>query len=310
MKTRFGAHGRRLRIAGLAALMGLTGTAYAATPAQEAGTSEVTLAGAGSQQRLRYGQELRLQGFAAHRAAGRSVRLEHSPGGRGWRPLTNTATRAGGAYEFAVRARESGAYRAVADSGAASAPRKVSVTPRLGGHATRHVLRGRAVRVRGALRPGLGGRRVRVELRTRGGWKAVDRTRTGRGGRFSAAWRPSSTGSYRVRVRFAGDRLNAAAAQPLGGRVRVYRPTQASWYGPGFFGHRTACGGTLGGGTLGVANRSLPCGTRVTLRYRGRSVTVPVIDRGPFGGGREWDLTAATKGRLGFPDVGTVWATR
>jgi rare lipoprotein A len=92
--------------------------------------------------------------------------------------------------------------------------------------------------------------------------------------------------------------------------VYVYRPSQASWYGPGFFGGHLACGGTLGAGTLGVANRSLPCGTRVTFRYGRRSVTVPVIDRGPFSGSREWDLTAATKRRLGFPDVGTIWTTR
>src|SRR4051794_39768908 len=200
MKTHFGAPGRRLRTAGLAALMGMTGTAYAAAPAQQATGGEVTMSGAGSQQKLHYGQQLRLQGFAAHRAAGRAVRLEVSPGGRGWRPITTTSTRAGGAYDFAVRARQSGAYRAVAGSGGASAPRRVSVAPRLGGHATRHVLTGRAVRVRGALRPGLRGRRVRVELRTRRGWKAVDRTRTGRGGRFSARWRPSGTGSFRVRV--------------------------------------------------------------------------------------------------------------
>ena len=39
-------------------------------------------------------------------------------------------------------------------------------------------------------------------------------------------------------------------------------------------------------------------------------MTVPVIDRGPFTGGREYDLTAATKQALGFPDVGTVLTTR
>jgi rare lipoprotein A (peptidoglycan hydrolase) len=59
-----------------------------------------------------------------------------------------------------------------------------------------------------------------------------------------------------------------------------------------------------------VANRTLPCGTKVTLRYGSRSVTVPVIDRGPFSGSREWDLTAATKSRLGFPDTGVVWTTK
>ena len=63
----------------------------------------------------------------------------------------------------------------------------------------------------------------------------------------------------------------------------------------------------LGSGTLGVAHKSLPCGTRVTFRYRGRSVTVPVVDRGPFVGGREWDLTSATKQRLGFGNLGRIW---
>jgi len=55
-------------------------------------------------------------------------------------------------------------------------------------------------------------------------------------------------------------------------------------------------------------NRS--CGTKVHLRYRGNSVKVPVIDRGPYAGGREYDLTAATKEALGFPDVGNVLTTR
>ena len=59
-----------------------------------------------------------------------------------------------------------------------------------------------------------------------------------------------------------------------------------------------------------MAHKRLPCGTRVTFRYRGRSVTVRVIDRGPYVGGREWDLTAATKARLGFGSTGTVWSTK
>ena len=87
-------------------------------------------------------------------------------------------------------------------------------------------------------------------------------------------------------------------------------PALASWYGPGLYGGHLACGGTLGPGTLGVANKSLPCGTRVTLRYHGREVTVPVIDRGPYVGGREWDLTGATARRLGFDGVGVVWSTK
>jgi rare lipoprotein A (peptidoglycan hydrolase) len=48
----------------------------------------------------------------------------------------------------------------------------------------------------------------------------------------------------------------------------------------------------------------------VTLRYNGRSVSVPVVDRGPYVAGREFDLTEATKQALGFGDTGQVWSTR
>jgi rare lipoprotein A len=92
--------------------------------------------------------------------------------------------------------------------------------------------------------------------------------------------------------------------------VIVYRPASSSWYGPGFYGNRTACGQTLTTSTLGVAHRSMPCGTRLRLRHRGRTVVVRVIDRGPYVAGRELDLTYATKRRLGFGDVGTVLMSR
>ncbi len=59
-----------------------------------------------------------------------------------------------------------------------------------------------------------------------------------------------------------------------------------------------------------MAHKSLPCGTKVTFRYRGRSVTARVIDRGPYIAGREWDLTEALKRKLRFPSTGTVWTTR
>ncbi len=78
------------------------------------------------------------------------------------------------------------------------------------------------------------------------------------------------------------------------GRLNVYRAANASWYGPGLYGNRTGCGGTLDAGRLGVAHKSLPCGTMVTLKHGRRSVRVPVIDRGPYVAGREYDLTAAT----------------
>ena len=70
---------------------------------------------------------------------------------------------------------------------------------------------------------------------------------------------------------------------------------EASFYGPGFYGKRTACGVAYTRETLGVAHRSLPCGTKVTFRNpaNGRTVTVPVIDRGPYVAGRTWDLSGA-----------------
>lgn len=64
-----------------------------------------------------------------------------------------------------------------------------------------------------------------------------------------------------------------------------------SWYGPGFYGRRTACGKAYTKQILGVAHRTLPCGTLVEFKYEGRTRTVPVIDRGPYVAGRTWDLS-------------------
>jgi Putative peptidoglycan binding domain/Lytic transglycolase len=88
--------------------------------------------------------------------------------------------------------------------------------------------------------------------------------------------------------------------------VALMRMLKATWYGPGFYGKRTACGIRLTRTTLGVAHRTLPCGTRVTFYHGGHFVTVPVIDRGPFRGGVAWDLTAAAAKQLGFLSSGRL----
>ncbi len=80
----------------------------------------------------------------------------------------------------------------------------------------------------------------------------------------------------------------------------------ATWYGPGFYGNQTACGTVLGQTTLGVAHKSLPCGTKVTLAYHGHSIVVPVIDRGPYAAGYTFDLTSATAQALGVATSTTV----
>jgi hypothetical protein len=78
------------------------------------------------------------------------------------------------------------------------------------------------------------------------------------------------------------------------------RSARASWYGPGFYGTRTACGQVLRPQTIGVAHRSLPCGTAVRFLYRGQQVVARVIDRGPYARGRTWDLTNGARTALGF----------
>ncbi|HEX9266181.1 MAG TPA: septal ring lytic transglycosylase RlpA family protein [Candidatus Limnocylindria bacterium] len=80
----------------------------------------------------------------------------------------------------------------------------------------------------------------------------------------------------------------------------------ASWYGPGFYGNRTACGQVYTPEIIGVAHRTLRCGTMLVLEYRGRMMTVPVIDRGPYIAGRTLDLSNATRLAMGCPDLCTL----
>jgi hypothetical protein len=72
-----------------------------------------------------------------------------------------------------------------------------------------------------------------------------------------------------------------------------WRTSGSSWYGPGFYGSGTACGQTLTSTLVGVANRTLPCGTLVEFRNpsTGKVVAARRVDRGPYVSGRDWDLT-------------------
>jgi rare lipoprotein A (peptidoglycan hydrolase) len=94
--------------------------------------------------------------------------------------------------------------------------------------------------------------------------------------------------------------LPSLADQPTGAIV------VASWYGPGFYGNRTACGQVYTPAIIGVAHRTLRCGTMLVLEYRGRTMTVPVIDRGPYIAGRTLDLSNATRLAMGCPDLCTL----
>jgi rare lipoprotein A len=153
---------------------------------------------------------------------------------------------------------------------------------------------------------GVGGQEVQLQALGAYGWRTLAHTRTGANGSFRLRYLPRETTSEQVRLRFGGDAGDRPAHRRLGA-LNVYHLAEASWYGGG---GELACGGELTSTTMGVANKTLPCGTEVTLRYHGRTVRVAVIDRGPYVAGREFDLTEATKQALGFGGVGEVWSTR
>jgi peptidoglycan lytic transglycosylase len=178
-----------------------------------------------------------------------------------------------------------------------------------------NVLDGAAASVAGALLAnpdasgapplGVAGLLVRLQARGRHGWQTLAGTRTGPLGRYRLHYRTRRPGSERLRVSFAGAAGLRAAHRPVGA-LNVYHLAEVSWYGGA---GSLACGGLLTSSTMGVANKTLPCGTPVTLRYGGRTVRVRVIDRGPYVEGREYDLTEATARALGFEGVGEMWAS-
>lgn len=132
-------------------------------------------------------------------------------------------------------------------------------------------------------------------------WLPVTNVTADSAGDFSFSWKAPKSGQFAFRVIPSG---NAAAADAeVTGSINVYRRQKTTWYGPGFYGGRTACGQRLTRRTIGVAHRTLKCGTRVEFFHNGRKIVVPVIDRGPFVRGVHWDLTLAAMKRLGSSET-------
>ncbi len=132
-------------------------------------------------------------------------------------------------------------------------------------------------------------------------WTTATQATVGTGGSFAAFWRSGQLGQVQLRATVPG---GGAASAPI--TVTVYRPSTATLYGPGLYGHHTACGSVLRSTTVGVANRALPCGTSVSIYYRGRIAVVPVIDRGPYANHANWDLTEAAAKGLGMSGTATI----
>src|SRR5207248_11343427 len=104
-------------------------------------------------------------------------------------------------------------------------------------------------------------------------WAPVAVVPAAAGGSFSAAWHTGRAGQVTIRAVLQDHQASSAAASPPAVSVTVYRRSIATLYGPGFWGHKTACGVTLRRRTLGVAHRTLPCGTEVQIYYTGNVIT-------------------------------------
>jgi rare lipoprotein A len=82
----------------------------------------------------------------------------------------------------------------------------------------------------------------------------------------------------------------------------------ASWYGPGFHGHKSASGGVYDQEDMTAASIAFPLGSRVMVTNldNGRSVEVTITDRGPFKKGRKIDLSHRAAKMIGMLDQGTT----
>lgn len=315
-----------LRAARTAAAAALAATGIAAAmphPAAGAATaspSAVPAVGISlSDSTLRAGDSVRVAGRTSARQGGRTIALEFRRAGRGWRTAAVTRVGRDGRFRFAVRARHSGSLRAVLRAAVASDGPTAGTAIRSrarGVSVSAAVLRpardvgvhhGRRAVLSGVLAPRTPGRAVTLEQHRHGTWSRVARATTDARGVFRFRFTPKEVGSWPLRVRFGGDRANAGTVRRVG-RLNSFRSSLASWYGA--YGGAVACGGTLGYNEMGVAHKWLPCGTRLTIRYHGRTVQAKVIDRGPYAGGREFDLSGAVARKLGFGGVGLIEVTR
>ena len=150
-----------------------------------------------------------------------------------------------------------------------------------------------------------------------GGSTTSGTTASGSGGDTTGSTKASgsggdTTGSTTTGGATSGSATSGGAAATPGPSGK---PTVATWYGPGFYGHTTACGQKLTPKLVGLASRTLACGTLVRISYGGHLLTAPVLDRGPYGhSGAAWDLTSGAARaleiketvRIGTQIVGSV----
>jgi hypothetical protein len=150
----------------------------------------------------------------------------------------------------------------------------------------------------GMLSPADAGQSVSLELEGQPGiWDVVATKTVAADGSFAISWRASVVGQFTARVVTGALASSFSSVSTPQTTLLVVKAAVATWYGPGLYGNHTACGEKLTKHILGVADRTLPCGTAITLFYGANIVTVPVIDRGPYANDATFDLTHATASR-------------
>jgi rare lipoprotein A (peptidoglycan hydrolase) len=139
------------------------------------------------------------------------------------------------------------------------------------------------------------------------GWTIVTTTTATAGGNFSAQWQPTKAEKLQVRAVPTNASVRAASTIPTK-TISVYKSFSATWFGPGFYGNKTGCGKRMSRKLIGVAHKNLKCGTKVEIYYKGRTIVAPVVDRGPFRKGTEFDLTYAAAKKLKFKQTDSLGA--
>jgi len=133
---------------------------------------------------------------------------------------------------------------------------------------------------------GRGRTRVSLERQSgNGSWAHIGAANSTSSGSYRVSWNVNVFGPVKLRVTAAGH-----AGQPSGTIMSFRRANATIFGGPSEY-QAAACGGRIAKGTMGLAHKTLPCGTLVRVSYGQRSIVLPVIDRGPYRGGYTWDVT-------------------
>ena len=265
-----------------------------------------------------YGQPVTIRGIAAPAQPGQKLMLEYAAAGAThWRPLASTRVRRNGHFRVGARMRRTGLVKVQGTSSPAGVARRDSPTATAAPSPAQTVTVAAKINlaaqtasqagsrwspISGKLLPAVSGRVVRLEGLSHGRWHLLSKVRTGGRGGFGLRANGASPGQQ-LRVRFRGDSLNTHVRKDAGKTI-AFHETIASWYNDG---GNTACGFHA---FYSVPDKSLPCGTKVVFRNGSREVTATVDDRGPFVGGRTWDLNQNTAAALGFGGVGSVLSSR